>query len=230
MEHWKDRCVQSCCFSLKAFHAIMRCMNKHFLKTVKTKILETPGLSVRGLAKECDASLSTMSRMLDGKVPYRAHYTPIIREYIGIGTFDGPDGHTMAIIDFVELRTETSLEDNHDIATQFTVLESIFPAGIDIKTIRLVRVPADHCAPEYQSGDLVFIDMSSILPEPPGVFLIWSGLGYKLQLCEHVTGSKPAEVRMTSINPKGEYAPAQIKLNDAVIKGRVIGKISMTRT
>jgi hypothetical protein len=88
--------------------------------------------------------------------------------------------------------------------------------------LAVVRVEGDSMEPEYLAGDRVLVDLSRTLPSPPGVFVVWDGIGLVLKRVELVIGPEPRRVRLSSINPA--YVPYEVPLQDLHISGRVIGK------
>lgn len=197
------------------------------MANIKAKIKDTPDLSVEGLAKRLGKSAPQTYRILNGKSPYQPRYTRILREYVGIGPRMDREGNQMAVIDLVDLSDVHCFEGEKDIICRLTLPEGMLPERIDQRAIKLVKVPGDHCAPDYKPGEYIFVDTSKRMPEPPGVFLFWSGAGYKLQFCEHIFGSKPAMIRLFSTNKAVEYAITEAPLDGTSIIGRVFGKISI---
>ncbi|MCE7887994.1 MAG: hypothetical protein DYH13_10910 [Alphaproteobacteria bacterium PRO2] len=202
-------------------------MDDNFLAHVREKIKKTRGLSVAGLALQMHKSESQTYRILNGDAPYQPHYTRIIRDYVGIGSRMDRTGNEMAVVDLIDLRAANSFERDEDVIARITLLEEMLPLNVDSKLVKLVKVVGDHCAPEYKPGEYVFIDTSQTVPEPPGIFLLWTGVGYKFQLCEHIFASNPPRVRLSSI--AAGYSPVEISLAGADIRGRAIGKISIPK-
>lgn len=88
--------------------------------------------------------------------------------------------------------------------------------------LAVVRVEGDSMEPDYLSGDRVLVDLSRSLPSPPGVFVVWDGMGMVLKRLELVIGGMPRRVRLSSINPA--YTAYEVPLPELHISGRVIGK------
>ena len=204
-------------------------MDDHFLDNVKQTIKQTPGLTVKGLAQRLGKSEAQTYRILKGEAPYHIHYTRIIRNYVGVGSRIDRDGDNMAVIDLVDLKSESSFELEEDVICRMTFPEILFPARCELKSIKLIVVTGDHCAPDYRPGDYVFVDTAQTAPEPPGVFLLWTGMGFRLQFCEHLLGSNPVRVRLSSLNTGSGYGPVECTLDDIHLMGRIIGKISVQR-
>lgn len=86
----------------------------------------------------------------------------------------------------------------------------------------VIRMVGDSMEPDFASGDRVMVDVSARTPSPPGIYVIWDGLGLILKRCEMVLGSSPRAVRISSANPA--YATYEMALDDIQIQGRVMGK------
>lgn len=204
-------------------------MDDHFLKNIREKIKKTPGLTIGGLALALEKSESQTYRILNGDAPYQAHYTRQIREYVGIGSQIDREGNNMAVIDLVDLKTAHSLEQDKDVICRITLLKDMLPSNQAVSNLRIVKITGDHCSPDYAPGDYVFVDVARVLPEPPGVFLLWTGIGYKLQFCEHIRNSSPPVIKLLSLNKDAGYETTEESLSKLNIKGRVIGKISIQK-
>jgi phage repressor protein C with HTH and peptisase S24 domain len=95
-----------------------------------------------------------------------------------------------------------------------------------VAALRILTVYGDSMEPEFRPGQRVMVDTSDQLPSPPGVFVAWDGLATVLKRVEFVPHSDPPRVRFTSDNPR--YQPYERILEDAHIKGRVIGRWTWT--
>ncbi len=49
--------------------------------------------------------------------------------------------------------------------------------------------------------DRILIDVSLTVPVPPGIFVIWDGMGLVAKRIEHVPHSDPPRVVLKSLNP-----------------------------
>ncbi len=49
-------------------------------------------------------------------------------------------------------------------------------------------------------GDRILIDVSQRVPVPPGLFVIWDGMGLVAKRIEHVPHSDPPKVVINSVN------------------------------
>ena len=70
-------------------------------------------------------------------------------------------------------------------------------------------------------GEKVLVDFRDTVASPPGIFVVWDGLGLVLKRVEFLAQSDPPKVRITSDNAR--YQPYERILEEAYIQGRVIG-------
>ena len=92
--------------------------------------------------------------------------------------------------------------------------------------LKILTVYADSMEPEFRPGQRVMVDTSDQMPSPPGVFVAWDGLATVIKRVEFVPHSDPPKIRFTSDNPR--YQPYERTLEEAHIRGRVIGRWTWT--
>ncbi len=95
-----------------------------------------------------------------------------------------------------------------------------------VASLRILTVYGDSMEPEFRPGQRVMVDTSDQMPSPPGVFVAWDGLATVIKRVEFVPHSDPPKVRFTSDNPR--YQPYERTLEEAHIRGRVIGRWTWT--
>lgn len=88
--------------------------------------------------------------------------------------------------------------------------------------LRIITVMGDSMEPTLQPGQRILVDTGDRNPSPPGVFVVWDGLGLVVKRCQVVPHSAPPRVRITSDNSK--YDAYERTLAEAYIQGRVIGQ------
>ena len=88
--------------------------------------------------------------------------------------------------------------------------------------VKIVSVVGDSMAPTFNPTDRIMVDTSDRLPSPPGIFVVWDGLGLVVKRIEYIPHSDPATIRISSDNAR--YAAYERSLDEAHIQGRVIGK------
>lgn len=87
--------------------------------------------------------------------------------------------------------------------------------------LRILTVYGDSMEPNYHPGSRVMVDPLDISPSPPGVFVVWDGLGLVIKRVEVVPHTDPVRVRLMSDNE--QYTPYEVTMDEAYIQGRVIG-------
>ena len=56
--------------------------------------------------------------------------------------------------------------------------------------------------PLLSSGDRIVVDTSQRVPVPPGIFVIWDGMGVVAKRVEHLPHLEPPKVIIKSLNPE----------------------------
>ena len=92
----------------------------------------------------------------------------------------------------------------------------------DHQTIRIIQVVGDSMVPDFQPGDRIMVDTTDRRPSPPGVFVLWDGLGLVVKRLEYFKDGDEPMVVLISANPA--YEKRSVRLEDCFISGRVIGK------
>jgi transcriptional regulator with XRE-family HTH domain len=92
--------------------------------------------------------------------------------------------------------------------------------------LRVIPVIGDSMEPLLQSSTRVFVDVGDTLPSPPGIFVVWDGLGLVVKRVEYMAHSDPPTVEISSANPA--YKAYRRTLEEAHIWGRVIGRWTPT--
>src|SRR5487761_46063 len=87
--------------------------------------------------------------------------------------------------------------------------------------LRIITVMGDSMEPTLQPGQRVLVDTGDRTPTPPGIFVVWDGLGLVVKRVQTLAHSEPMRVKITSDNPK--YEGYERSLAEAYIQGRVIG-------
>ena len=88
--------------------------------------------------------------------------------------------------------------------------------------MRIITVMGDSMEPTLQPGQRVLVDTGDRRPSPPGIFVVWDGLGLVIKRVQMLPHSEPARVKISSDNDK--YDPYERTLEEAYIQGRVIGQ------
>ena len=88
--------------------------------------------------------------------------------------------------------------------------------------LRFITVLGDSMEPTLQPGQRVLVDTGDRTPTPPGIFVVWDGLGLVVKRVQALAHSEPMRVKISSDNPK--YESYERTLSEAYIQGRVIGQ------
>jgi transcriptional regulator with XRE-family HTH domain len=88
--------------------------------------------------------------------------------------------------------------------------------------LRIITVMGDSMEPTLQPGQRVLVDTGDRMPSPPGVFVVWDGLGLVVKRLQVLPHSDPPRVKITSDNTK--YDSYERTIEEAYIQGRVIGQ------
>ena len=86
--------------------------------------------------------------------------------------------------------------------------------------LRIITIDGDSMEPMLGSGDRIMIDTSKRVPVPPGVFVIWDGMGLVAKRVEHAPNSDPPVVIIKSVNP--DYETYERDAEEVRVIGRVI--------
>jgi len=86
--------------------------------------------------------------------------------------------------------------------------------------LRMITVDGDSMEPLLSSGDRILIDTSQRIPVPPGIFVIWDGMGVVAKRVEHVPSSEPPRIVIRSVNP--DYPSYELSGEEVNIVGRVV--------
>jgi phage repressor protein C with HTH and peptisase S24 domain len=86
--------------------------------------------------------------------------------------------------------------------------------------LRIITIDGDSMEPLLASGDRVLVDTSQRVPAPPGIFVIWDGLGIVAKRIEHIPTAEPSRIVIKSVNPL--YNDYERPTEDVNIIGRVI--------
>lgn len=86
--------------------------------------------------------------------------------------------------------------------------------------LRIITIDGDSMEPLLMPGDKVLIDTKRRAPTPPGVFVLFDGLGLVAKQVEHVPNTEPPRLAITSANPR--YQRYDRTADEVSIVGRVV--------
>jgi len=85
--------------------------------------------------------------------------------------------------------------------------------------LRIMHVEGDSMMPTLHDGDVVLVDLARTLPTPPGIFVLFDGMGLVAKRLEHIPNSDPPRVRIISDNTF--YTPYERTADEIKIIGRI---------
>ena len=68
--------------------------------------------------------------------------------------------------------------------------------------LRMIMIDGDSMEPLLSSGDRILLDTSQRIPVPPGIFVVWDGMGLLAKHLEHIPHSDPPKGVVKSVNPE----------------------------
>lgn len=90
---------------------------------------------------------------------------------------------------------------------------------VDPEALRVMHVEGDSMLPTLLDGDMVLVNTARRQPRPPGIFVLFDGLGLVVKRLELLAESEPPRVRVVSDNPA--YQSCESSLEEIRIFGRV---------
>lgn len=85
--------------------------------------------------------------------------------------------------------------------------------------LRIMHVEGDSMMPTLHDGDVVLVDLARALPTPPGIFVLFDGMGLVAKRLEHIPNPDPPRVRVISDNTF--YTPYERTADEIKIIGRI---------
>ena len=127
----------------------------------------------------------------------------------------------VVLIDELDVRAAAGdgafVEENH-VLRQWKIPRTILIHGnAEPENVRIIVAEGDSMEPLIRGGDYLIVDTSRRNPTPPGIFVLWDGIGVLCKRLEYrpATGS----VVIASDNPL--YEKREATAEDIMIQGRV---------
>ena len=86
--------------------------------------------------------------------------------------------------------------------------------------LRMILIDGDSMEPTLRSGDQVIVNVARRSPSPPGIFVVFDGLGLVAKQIEVIANSEPPKVHLVSTNRR--YPTYERTLDEINIIGRVV--------
>ena len=91
-----------------------------------------------------------------------------------------------------------------------------------VSELRIITIDGDSMEGVLRSGDKVIVHVGRTEPSPPGVFILFDGIGLVAKRLEYLEGSDPPTVRISSSNLS--YPPYERTVDEVTVIGRVVGR------
>lgn len=92
--------------------------------------------------------------------------------------------------------------------------------GVTPDDLRMIFVRGDSMEPTLCAGDMILIDITKKSPTPPGIFVLFDGLGLVAKRLEFISNTTPPAIRIISDN--GQYSAYERTIDELHIIGRVV--------
>jgi phage repressor protein C with HTH and peptisase S24 domain len=139
-----------------------------------------------------------------------------------------PAPENVAAVDELDVRAAAGpgqlVDETAKVISEWRMPRDLLRAATQSPTerIKILTIVGDSMMPTFHPTEKVMVDTADTTPSPPGVFVIWDGLGVVAKRIEHIPDSDPPRVRIMSDNPR--YQPYERTLDEAYVQARIIGK------
>jgi hypothetical protein len=192
---------------------------------LKTQLAHNPDKNKADLAKAIGVQPSGISKILAGTRQIKAHEYIAMRRFFGLPV-DGQSAVSQGELRALKALTAQGLKEEQRTGDfDWVQPENTKDPHPLPDHIKIFKVSERAMEPDFKEGEYVLVDLSDKMPWPPGVFLVSDGFGEMFRNCSLVPKANPPAVLISAIQ-KG-FMSQTLKLEDYLIKGRIIGKVSM---
>jgi len=86
------------------------------------------------------------------------------------------------------------------------------------ENLRMLYISGDSMEPTLLHNDIVLVDTSKKTPSPPGVFVLFDGLGLSGKRLEYVSSQKTLRI----MSDNSQYSSYERSVDDTIIVGRIV--------
>ncbi|MDA0781314.1 MAG: LexA family transcriptional regulator [Rickettsiales bacterium] len=121
-----------------------------------------------------------------------------------------------------EVNTHNSIEANTSKKLKLSFKKDWIKKTLNtnIENIRSLIINGDYMSPTLQNGDIALIDISKKTPNPPGIYILYDGLGLVVKRLESIKKSNENVIYVTADNKN--YKSYECSLSELNIIGRII--------
>jgi len=185
-----------------------------------------PEKSKAGLARALGLEPPAVSKILNGTRQIKAKEYALMQQYFVQSSHDVHEGRVKAHANDVD--RPAGFEDSDPAFEEDWVIPASVLSGRSGAAPENVKVfqIADHLMePVFKKGEFVLVDLSQMMPSPPGYFIVSDGYGHFARQCEMVMDKKDARQSVqVSANDKN-FSAQILHLDELDIVGRVIARL-----
>jgi len=198
-------------------------------KWLKMQFDLNPDMVKSDLAEQLGLEPPAISKILKGTRQIKAQEYAQMRAFFGFPSIEAGDPVYTSGYRLGELANGNAMEEEHVFAQEedWVIPQKIINkrTSATADQIKIFENKEPLMAPEFALGAHVVVDLSDAQPSPPGVFVIYDGMGHMLRHCEFVANSSPQEITISA--HCSNFTEQRLFLDDVTIVGRVIAKLQM---
>ena len=205
-------------------------VNKPLVGRLKMAMLKK-GLNPKTLAEKANVGRSFVYDILNGKStnPTSTKLTAIAEQlnvsvqYLLSGVITEGQDAKNDIAEISGLIVEPDVEGNMQVTTNGDKLFFCENAWVKDKlkttpqNLRLVTIAGDSMSPTIQNADQILVNITQNLPNPPGLFVLFDGLGLHAKRLEMINKDK---IRVMSDN--SQYLAYEMNVQEINIIGKIV--------
>ena len=205
-------------------------INRPLVARLRTAMLKK-GLNPKTLAERSNVGRSFVYDILNGKSanPTSAKLTAIAEQlgvsvqYLLSGVYAEGNDAKSEIAEIPTLSVENGMDGNMAITTSNDKFYCFRNSWIKEKlhtnaqSLRAINVVGDSMNPTLQNGDVILVNVSQTAPNPPGLFVVFDGLGLHAKRLEQIGKDK---IRVMSDNT--QYLAYEMDVQEINIVGKIV--------
>jgi phage repressor protein C with HTH and peptisase S24 domain len=198
-------------------------------------------LSSVDLARRADVKTSFIYDIISGKSANPSSVKLArVAESLGVslaylaGGSDGGEGYSFAIassssefVNLLRIRAENTAEgvklisrdepsENYQFRKDW-IKNRFNVASTDL---RLISMHGDSMQPTFSHNDLLMVDLTQKHPSPPGIFLLFDGMGLSVKRVDYI--SHPSNPKARIISDNSQYSTYERSMTEVTLIGRVV--------
>lgn len=215
-----------------------------FIERLKEE-MKKKGMNARVLAEKADVGSSFVYDILNGKsnnpttmklsavaealgvsVPYLLHGKKAFHDFFAASPL-ASSSNADELVAVPSVAIEASMGGGAEIYDEATEKPYYFHRSwinnklkTSPKDLRIIFVRGDSMYPTLDNNDMVLVDISKRSPTPPGIFVLYDGIGLVVKRLEYIGDKNAPKMRIISDNK--QYSPYERGAMDINVIGRVV--------